>query len=58
MTEDEMVGWHDRLNGHELEQAPGIGDEQGNLSPLQLFLPGESHGRRSLVGYGPRGRKE
>ena len=26
MTEDEMVGWHDRLNGHELEQAPGIGD--------------------------------
>ena len=32
MTEDEMVGWHDRLNGHELEQAPGIGDEQGSLA--------------------------
>ena len=26
MTEDEMVGWHHRLNGHEFEQAPGIGD--------------------------------
>ena len=25
-TEDEMVGWHHRLNGHEFEQAPGVGD--------------------------------
>ena len=25
-TEDEMVGWHHRLNGHKFEQAPGIGD--------------------------------
>ena len=24
MTEDEMVGWHHRLNGHEFEQAPGV----------------------------------
>ena len=32
MTEDEMVGWHNRLNGHELEQAPGVGDEQGGLA--------------------------
>ena len=32
MTEDEMVGWHDRLNGHELEQAPGIGDGWGGLA--------------------------
>ena len=23
MTEDEMVGWHHQLNGHEFEQAPG-----------------------------------
>ena len=29
MTEDEMVGWHHRLNGHEFEQAPGVGDGQG-----------------------------
>ena len=25
MTEDEIVGWHHRLNGHEFEQAPGVG---------------------------------
>ena len=24
MTEDEMVGWHHQLNGHEFEQAPGV----------------------------------
>ena len=26
MTEDEIVEWHHRLNGHEFEQAPGVGD--------------------------------
>ena len=31
MTEDEMVGWHYQLDGHEFEQALGIGDEQGSL---------------------------
>ena len=31
MTEDEMVGWHHWLNGHEFEQAPGVGDGQGSL---------------------------
>ena len=31
MTEDEMVGWHHRLNGHESEQALGVGDRQGSL---------------------------
>ena len=31
-TEDEMVGWHQWLYGHEFEQAPGVGDEQGNLA--------------------------
>ena len=31
MTEDEMVGWHHRLNGHELEQGLGAGDGQGSL---------------------------
>ena len=30
-TEDEMVGWHHRLNGHELEQTPGNGEGQGSL---------------------------
>ena len=32
MTEDEMVGWHHQLNGHEFEQAPGVGDGQGGLA--------------------------
>ena len=31
MTEDEMVGWHHRLDGREFEQAVGIGDGQGGL---------------------------
>ena len=31
MTEDEMVGWHHRLNGHEFEQAPGVVEGQGSL---------------------------
>ena len=30
-TEDEMVGWHHQLDGHEFEQAPGVGDGQGSL---------------------------
>ena len=34
MTEDEMVGWHHWLNGHEFEQALGVGDGQGKRSVL------------------------
>ena len=30
--EDEMVGWHHRLNGHEFEWAPGVDDGQGSLA--------------------------
>ena len=32
MTEDERVGWHHQLNGHEFEQAPGVSDGQGSLA--------------------------
>ena len=32
MTEDEMSGWHHRLNGHEFEWTPGVGDGQGSLA--------------------------
>ena len=32
MREDEMVGWHHRLDGHEFAQAPGVGDGQGSLA--------------------------
>ena len=31
MAEDEMVGWHHRRDGHEIEQASGAGDGQGSL---------------------------
>ena len=31
-TEDEMAGWHHRLDGHEFEQAPGVGDGHGSLA--------------------------
>ena len=31
-TEDEMVGWHHRLEGYEFEQALGVGDGQGSLA--------------------------
>ena len=30
MIEDETVGWHHQVNGHEFEQAPGVGDGQGS----------------------------
>ena len=32
MAEDELVEWHHQLNGHEFEQAPGVGDGQGSLA--------------------------
>ena len=31
-TEDEIVGWHHRLNGHGFKQPPGVGDGQGSLA--------------------------
>ena len=32
MTDSKMTGWHHQLNGHEFEQALGIGDGQGSLA--------------------------
>ena len=32
MTEDEMVGWHHQLDGHEFGWTPGVGDGQGGLA--------------------------
>ena len=51
MTEDEMVGWHHHLNGHEFEQPPGVGDGQGDLvcsSPLleNILMMAKSEGRK------------
>ena len=31
-AEDETVGWHHRLNGHEFEQTPGDSEGQGHLA--------------------------
>ena len=32
VTEDEMIGWHHRLNGHKFEQTPGDSEGQGSLA--------------------------
>ena len=40
-TEDEMVGWHHRLDGHESEQAPGVGDGQESLACCSPWCPKE-----------------
>ena len=37
MTEDEMAGWHHRLNGHEFEKTPGVGDGQWRPGVLQFM---------------------
>ena len=42
MTEDEMVGWHHRLNGHEFEQTPGDSEEQGSLECCSSWCRKES----------------
>ena len=42
MTEDEMVGWHHQLNGHEVGWTPGFGDRQGGLECCS------SYGHREL----------
>ena len=70
MAEDEIVGWHHRLNGHKSEQTLGDGEGQGSLaccSPwgckelyitwhhTPVLLPETSHGQRSLVGCSPWG---
>ena len=37
MTEDEMVKWHHRLDGHEFEQALGVSDGQASLACYSLW---------------------
>ena len=41
MAEDEMVGWHHRLNAHAFEQTPGFGDRQGSLACCHPWIPTE-----------------
>ena len=40
-TEDEMTEWHHRRNGHEFEQAMGVGDGQGSLVCCSPWSPKE-----------------
>ena len=41
-TEDELVGWHHQLDGHEFEQAPGDSEGQGSLARCSPWGPRES----------------
>ena len=49
MTEDELVGWHHWLDGHEFEQAPGAGDGQGGLACCSLWSRKESDTTEQLT---------
>ena len=42
MKEDKMVGWNHQFNGHEFEQAMGVGDGQGSLACCRPWGPKES----------------
>ena len=48
MTEDEMVGWHHRFDGHKFEQAPGVGDGQGGLASPAVHGVAKSQTRLSI----------
>ena len=50
MTEDEMVGWHHQLDGHEFEQTPGVGDGQGGLACCDSWGRKESDTTERLNG--------
>ena len=41
-TEDEMIGWHHQLNGHQFEQALGHGEGQGSLAFCSPWVLKES----------------
>ena len=42
----------------DVDSVPGLGPWSRAWKPIQVFLPKELHGLRSLVGYGPCGHKE
>ena len=54
MTEDEMVGWHQWLNGHEFGWTPGVGDGQGGLACCSPWGHKESDMTEQLNWTGPR----
>ena len=48
VTEDEMVGWHHQLNGHDFEQAPRDGEGQGSLECAAVYQVAKS---QTLLSY-------
>ena len=48
MTEDELVGWHHQLNGHEFGLTLGVGDGQGGLASCSLMGCKESDATEQL----------
>ena len=58
---DEMLGWHHRLYGHEIEQAPRVGDGQGGLACCTPWGGKESdmtEVRSQLSGKAPEAGKD
>ena len=53
MTEDEVVGWHHRLNGHESERAPGDSGGQKSLVCCRLWGHKETDTTVRLNNNGP-----
>ena len=51
MTKDEMAGWHHRLDGHEFEWTPGVGDGQGGLACCNSWGHKESDMTEQLNKY-------
>ena len=49
VTEDEMLGWHHQLSGHEFEQAPGDSEGQGSLVCCSLWGHNESDPIEQLI---------
>ena len=47
MTEDEMIGWHHRLNGHGFWWTPEVGDEQGGCREAAVHGVAKSRTRLS-----------
>ena len=57
-TEDEMVGWHYRFNGHEFEQTPGDSEEQGSLACCSPWGPTLQRVGHDLVTQQQKGAKK
>ena len=58
MSGDEMVGWHHWFNGHEFEQAPGIGDGQGGLACYSPWARKDSDTTEQLNWTGKKKKKK